>query len=46
MELEQAGDKVKGRYALRGTSKIEGKVTGRRLDFRYKASAPARAGST
>ena len=24
MELEQAGDKVKGRYALRGTSKIEG----------------------
>src|SRR5207237_5004280 len=35
MELEQAVDKVKGRYALRGTSQIEGDVTGRRLEFRY-----------
>ena len=36
MELEQTGETVKGRYALRGTSKIEGDVTGRRLEFRYQ----------
>jgi predicted esterase len=36
MELEQEGTKVKGRYAIRGTSDIEGDVKGRRLEFRYK----------
>jgi predicted esterase len=36
MELEQNGGSVKGRYALRGTSKIDGDVTGRRLEFRYQ----------
>ena len=36
MELEQTGDKVKGNYAVRGTSKIEGTITGRQLDFRYQ----------
>jgi predicted esterase len=35
MELEQTGDKVQGRYAVRGTTKIEGTVAGRRLDYRY-----------
>ena len=35
MELTQDGAKIEGRYALRGTSRIEGKVTGRRLDFRF-----------
>ena len=35
MELTQDGLKVEGRYALRGTSKIEGTITGRRLDFRF-----------
>ena len=35
MELTQAGAKVKGRYALRGTSRMEGKVVGRHLDFRF-----------
>jgi hypothetical protein len=35
MELEQAGDKVKGRYARYGPVKLEGTVTGRRLDYRY-----------
>jgi predicted esterase len=42
MELEQAGDRVKGRYALRGTSAIEGTVTGRRLEFKYKAFRPGK----
>ena len=37
MELTQAGAKVEGRYALRGTSTVEGKVVGRRLDFRFKS---------
>jgi predicted esterase len=37
MELEQAGDKVKGRYALHGVSAIEGTATGRRLEFTYKS---------
>jgi predicted esterase len=35
MELEQAGDKIKGRYARYGPVKMEGTVSGRRLDFRY-----------
>ena len=35
MELEQAGDKVKGQYARYGPVKLEGTITGRRLDFRY-----------
>jgi predicted esterase len=42
MELEQTGDKVKGSYALRGTSKIEGTITGRRLDFRYQWFRPGK----
>jgi predicted esterase len=37
MELEQTGDKVKGRYAQRGVSEIEGTVTGRAVNFKYKA---------
>ena len=37
MELEEDGAKVKGRFALRGTSDIEGDLTGRRLEFRYRA---------
>ena len=37
MELEQEGEKVKGRYALRGASEIEGRVSGRRLEFKYKS---------
>ena len=43
MELEQAGDKVKGQYARYGPVKIEGTVTGRQLDFRYHV-APQRQG--
>ncbi len=35
MDLKQDGTKVEGRYALRGTSKIDGTMTGRRLDFRF-----------
>ena len=35
MDLSQEGSTVTGQYALRGTSKIEGKATGRRLDFRF-----------
>jgi predicted esterase len=42
MELEQAGDKVKGNYAARGTSKIEGTITGRQLDFRYQWFRPGK----
>jgi predicted esterase len=37
MELQQTGTTVKGRYALRGTSAIEGTVTGRQFEFKYKA---------
>ena len=37
MELTQVGTKVEGIYAMRGTSKIEGKVVGRRLDFRFQS---------
>jgi predicted esterase len=40
MELEQTGDKVTGRFALRGGSDIEGTVTGRRLEFTYKSFRP------
>lgn len=36
MELKQEGTKVRGRYALRGTSSLEGDVKGRHLEFRYK----------
>jgi predicted esterase len=35
MDLTQEGPTVTGQYAIRGTSKIEGKATGRRLDFRF-----------
>jgi predicted esterase len=42
MELEQTGDQVKGRYALRGVSTIEGTVTGRRFEFKYKAFRPGK----
>jgi predicted esterase len=42
MELEQAGDQVKGRYALRGVSEIEGTVSGRRFEFKYKAFRPGK----
>src|SRR5262249_54574639 len=38
MELERAGPRIKGRYALRGTSSLEGTVHGRHLDFRIKSS--------
>ena len=37
MELTQEDAKVKGRYALRGTSSLDGEVKGRHLDFRIKA---------
>ncbi len=37
MELSREGSKVKGRYALRGTSSLEGEIKGRHLDFRIKA---------
>src|SRR5579863_3955609 len=40
MELEQAGDKVQGRFALGGVSEIEGTVTGRNFKFKYKAFRP------
>jgi predicted esterase len=42
MELEQTGDKVKGRYAQGGVSEIEGTVTGRRLEFKYKSFRPGK----
>ena len=37
MELEQSGNDVKGAFALRGTSSIEGTATGNKLEFTYKA---------
>ena len=37
MELTGEGSKVKGRYAFRGTSSLEGEVKGRHLDFQVKA---------
>jgi predicted esterase len=40
MELEQTGNKVKGRYALGGVSRIEGTATGRMFKFEYKAFRP------
>ena len=42
MELEQTGDKVIGRYALRGVSEIEGTATGRRFEFNYKSFRPGK----
>ena len=36
MELARDGDAIKGRYALRGTSAIEGAVTGRHLEGRIR----------
>ena len=42
MELDQTGDKVKGKCAVRGTSKIEGTITGRQLDFRYQWFRPGK----
>jgi predicted esterase len=42
MELEQAGEKVKGRYAVRGTSEIEGTVSGRRVEFKFKSVRPGK----
>jgi hypothetical protein len=33
MELTQDGEKINGRYASQGTSKIGGKIVGRRFDF-------------
>jgi predicted esterase len=35
IELTQVSAKVQGHYALRGTSKLDGKISGRRLDFRF-----------
>jgi predicted esterase len=37
MELNADGSKVKGRYAFRGTSSIDGNVKGRHFDFKIKA---------
>jgi predicted esterase len=37
MELTRDGSKVKGRYAFRGTSSLEGDVKGRHLAFNVKA---------
>jgi predicted esterase len=35
MEIEQDGDKVKGRWARYGPVKLDGTIAGRRLDYRY-----------
>jgi len=40
MQLEQTGNKVKGHYALRGVSDIEGTITGRHFEFTNKAFMP------
>ena len=37
MELTREGSKIKGRYALRGTSSLEGDIKGRHLDFKVNA---------
>ena len=37
MELTRENSKVKGRYAFRGTSSLDGEVKGRHLDFQIKA---------
>ena len=42
MELEQVGDKVQGHFALRGVSRIDAAVTGRRLELTYKAFHPGK----
>src|SRR5262249_41504420 len=42
MELNQDGQKVMGRYAFGGVSEIEGTVTGRMLEFKYKAFRPGK----
>ncbi|QEH37280.1 Alpha/beta hydrolase family protein [Aquisphaera giovannonii] len=36
MELSQDGTRVRGRYALRGTSSLEGNARGRHLEFRHR----------
>jgi predicted esterase len=36
MELAEVNGKIQGKYAFRGTSDIEGTVTGRRLDYKFK----------
>jgi predicted esterase len=40
MELNQAGTKITGRYAARGTSEISGTLTGRRFNFTFKNFRP------
>lgn len=42
MELAQTGEKVVGRFALRGGSDIKGTLTGRRLEFEFKAFQPGK----
>jgi len=37
MELTQTGADVQGKYAMRGTSNLEGKVTGRELEFKFNS---------
>jgi predicted esterase len=36
MELTQEGKNVKGRYAIRGTSELEGTANGRHLEFKFQ----------
>jgi len=36
MDLSQDGDGVKGRFAIRGNSTLDGKAAGRQLDFRFQ----------
>lgn len=40
LELEGEGAKLKGTYAFRGDSTIEGKVVGRRFEFTYQGFLP------
>lgn len=42
MEIEQTGEQIKGRYAVRGGSDIEGKVTGRHVEFTTKSFRPGK----
>jgi predicted esterase len=37
MEINQTGTDVQARYALRGTSKLEGKAGGRHLEFKFNS---------
>jgi predicted esterase len=37
MEITQTGSEVQAKYALRGTSKLEGKATGRHLEFKFNS---------